>query len=165
MTGEPADTEYITEAVLGEIVRRMDREDAAWKAVYSLYLNYRVKSGHAIDGLIAATSTSVIIFAKAYVETLAKYAGDETIDLLKRMHIRWKRQTNEALIEVDEGAAATVFITEGLPDEARLALLDVDVTAEELRGKLLRWDPATAAWRPSDAALAESDHAVPSDPS
>jgi hypothetical protein len=34
------------------------------------------------------------------------------------------------------------------PDEARLALLDLDVTAEELSGKVLRWDSSASAWRP-----------------
>jgi hypothetical protein len=29
-------------------------------------------------------------------------------------------------------------ITDGMPDEARLALLDLDVTAEDVRGKTLR---------------------------
>ena len=33
-----------------------------------------------------------------------------------------------------------MVVTDDLPDEARLALLDLDVTADDLRGKLLRWD-------------------------
>jgi hypothetical protein len=51
--------------------------------------------------------------------------------------------------------AARVVITGDLPDEARLALLNLDVTTEELRGKLLWWDSAAGAWLPSEAIEAE----------
>lgn len=47
-----------------------------------------------------------------------------------------------------ERSRALVVVTDDLPDEARLALLDLDVTAPELRGKLLRWDEAAGEWRP-----------------
>jgi hypothetical protein len=30
-------------------------------------------------------------------------------------------------------------------------VLDLDVTAEELRGKTLRWDTTASAWLPDDA--------------
>lgn len=114
-------------------------------------------------------ATPVIIFAKAYLEALGRRAGEGTADLVKGIRFRRKRGTGETRLGIDSGAAATVVVTEDLPDEARLALLDLDVTAPELRGKVLRWDAATAVWRPSEALPAHhvgraASHTKPSDP-
>jgi hypothetical protein len=49
-----------------------------------------------------------------------------------------------------EKVPTRVGITQDLPNEARLALLDLDVTAEEVRGKTLRWDATACAWLPDD---------------
>jgi hypothetical protein len=51
---------------------------------------------------------------------------------------------------VGHDEAATVVVTRNLPDEARLALLDLDVTAEDLRGKVLRWSRKDEVWLPDD---------------
>lgn len=67
--------------------------------------------------------------------------------LWARAHAKYKGAQPLAL---DEGSAAIV-ITSDTPDEARLALLDLDVTAEELRGKVLRWDEKARAWRPDES--------------
>lgn len=98
------------------------------------------------------TATALTIFAKAFLETLGRRAGEGAANLLDRVRVKVhkKSDADEYHLGVDGGAAATVVVTEDLPDEARLALLDLDVTADELRGKLLRWDSATSAWRPSD---------------
>ncbi len=37
-----------------------------------------------------------------------------------------------------------------MPDEARLAVLDLDVTADVVRGQVLRWDSSASAWQPAD---------------
>jgi hypothetical protein len=111
------------------------------------------------DDLVIAST--VILFGKAYIETLARRAGDGTIDLLKRIRFRRKNVTGEIHLQVDGGAAATVVVTEDLPDEARLALLDLDVTAPDLRGKYLSWSRGAAAWLPTEALPAKSDEAAP----
>ena len=69
---------------------------------------------------------------------------------LVRKRFRKNGTTTECQIGVDGGAAATIVVTADTPDEARLALLDLDVTADEVRGKLLRWDSSASAWRPAD---------------
>jgi hypothetical protein len=61
-----------------------------------------------------------------------------------------KDAPDEIFIGLDGGATAIIVVTEDTPDEARLALLDLDVTAPELRGKLLRWDETAGEWRPSE---------------
>jgi hypothetical protein len=94
-----------------------------------------------------ALATAAAIYAKTFLETLAKRHADALEDLVET-RIRRKGKPDEYRIGVEDGSAATIAITEDTPDEARLALLDLDVTADELRGKLLRWDSSTSAWRP-----------------
>jgi hypothetical protein len=100
-------------------------------------------------------ATPVIIFLKAYIEALAKRAGDLTADLMGHMRFRLKRASGEVRIVVDTGA--TVVITKDLPDEARLALLDLDVTSPDLAGKELHWDSATGTWLAIEGLPAELD--------
>jgi hypothetical protein len=96
-----------------------------------------------------ALATAAAIYAKTFLETLAKRHADALEDLVET-RVRRKGKPDEYRIGVEDGSAATIAITEDMPDEARLALLDLDVTANELRGKLLRWDSITSAWRPND---------------
>jgi len=100
------------------------------------------------DQLAAVAAAS--IFAKAFLETLGKRAGDGLADLLVQTRIRRKGKPDETQIGADDGSTATIAITEDTPDEARLALLDLDVTDDAVRGKVLRWDSSTSAWRPDD---------------
>ena len=93
---------------------------------------------------VAALCMALIVYSKAFVEALARRHADELTDLL-RTRIR---RNGDAEIGLDGDAAATVVVTGDLPDEARLALLDLDVTADAVRGKVLRWDDSVSAWRP-----------------
>jgi hypothetical protein len=93
----------------------------------------------------ATILAAVAIYSKAFVEALAKRHADAVSDLVRK-RFRPNDATGEYWIGLD--SAATIVVNEDLPDEARLALLDLDVTADELRGKLLRWDDSASAWRP-----------------
>jgi hypothetical protein len=96
---------------------------------------------------------SVGNFFSAFFQALGQRAADGAAkrvgDLVLR-RIRRKNEPDEYQIGADDGSSATIAITEDTPDEARLALLDLDVTADEVRGKLLRWDSSASAWRPAD---------------
>lgn len=94
-------------------------------------------------------STAIAIYSKAFVEALAKRHADGLADLLRTRPSK-NGENDEAEIGLDDGTSATIAITVDTPDEARLALLDLDVTSEELRGKLLHWDSAASAWRPAN---------------
>ncbi len=94
-----------------------------------------------------ALATAAAIYAKTFLETLAKRHADALEDLVEA-RIRRKGKPDEYHIGVDDGSAARIAITADTPDEARLALLDLDVTADEVRGKTLRWDGSASAWRP-----------------
>ena len=87
-------------------------------------------------------------YSKAFLETLAKNHADWLSETV-RTRFRESSKTKEALIGPDNGAAATLVLCSDTPDEARLALLDLDVTAEDVRGRYLRWDAETQTWRPS----------------
>ena len=92
-------------------------------------------------------------FSAAFIQALGQRAPGGAAELPKRAadliykRVRKKGRPDECRIGVDGGSAATIVITANTPDEARLALLDLDVTAPELRGKELSWDPANAEWR------------------
>jgi hypothetical protein len=58
---------------------------------------------------------------------------------LLRLASRRNANKTEAGIGLDGDTAAKIVVTAGTPDEARLALLEIDVTADEIRGKPLRW--------------------------
>jgi hypothetical protein len=104
----------------------------------------------------AALAAAMAIFGKAFLETLGQRAGDGVANIPKQVHdlvSARKRRKGESEVYLGTGSdeAATIAVTADTPDEARLALLDLDVTADELRGKLLRWDSDSSAWRPADA--------------
>jgi hypothetical protein len=100
-------------------------------------------------------------FSSAFVQALGQRAADSAANLSKRKMKRMTRrlrpkrvekegQPDEYHIGLKGGATATIVVTTDTPDEARLALLDLDVTAPELRGRELHWNAAAGAWRPHE---------------
>lgn len=111
-------------------------------------------AANAVEIVVAAYAAGT--FSKAFLETLGRRTADNVADLPKRVgdlvrrKVRRKDETVETHIGTGDGRTATIVVTDDLPDEARLALLDLDVTSEELQGKLLRWDGEAMAWRPQE---------------
>jgi hypothetical protein len=123
---------------------------------YRLWIFYRDIPPEAT----VALATAAAIFSKAFLETLGSRAGDSIANLPKHVRDlvrknRHDRGTREIHVSGEGEATAIVVVTAKLPDEARLALLDLDVTAEELRGKMLRWNSAQSAWLPDEIPPAE----------
>jgi hypothetical protein len=155
MTDEPVDTEPSTMDLLAARLDRplteltvdelMALKDEFEKRGVRFYNHWRLS----LTPENLALATAATIYAKTFLETLAKRHADALEDLVET-RIRRKGKPDEYRIGVDDGSAATIAITKDTPDEARLALLDLDVTADELRGKLLRWDSSASAWRPAD---------------
>jgi hypothetical protein len=109
--------------------------------------------------------TATTIFAKAFLESLGQHAANGFANLPRQVgdliakRIKRKGQPDEVQIGLDHGSSAMIAITDETPDEARLALLDLDVTAEGLRGQILWWDSEALTWRPASEpveALPES---------
>jgi hypothetical protein len=92
-------------------------------------------------------------FCSAFLQALGQRAANSAAGLPKqasdlvRKRLRRKGKPEELHISAEGDATATIVITASTPDEARLALLDLDVTAEAVRGKLVRWDGQAMAWR------------------
>ncbi len=95
--------------------------------------------------LLALVATAAV-YCKAFLEALAKRHADAGSDLCTRY--RKEGTTTEAEVGLDGDAAAKIVVTADMPDAARTALLDLDVTADDVRGKLLRWDNSASAWQP-----------------
>jgi hypothetical protein len=95
-------------------------------------------------------SVAVVVYSKTFLETLAQHNAEALIGAV-RTRFRKNDKGVELLVGTEDGTAATVVITDKTPDEARLALLDLDVTAEALRGKILRWDETAMVWRADNA--------------
>jgi hypothetical protein len=97
---------------------------------------------------VATTTLAFVLgnFSAAFMQALGQRAADGATKLPKRVgdlvrtRVRRKGKPDEYHIGVDDSSAATIAITEDTPDEARLALLDLDVTDDAVRGKVLRWD-------------------------
>lgn len=92
---------------------------------------------------------AIALYSKAFLETLAKHNAEGLIEAV-RTRFRKNGKATELLVGPDDGKAATLIITSDTPDEARLAVLDLDITAEDVRGQHLRWDPEVESWRPND---------------
>jgi hypothetical protein len=114
-----------------------------------------------------ALATATAIYSKGFLEALGKRSGEGAANLPKRIaaviSARRKRKNltsfyrkgakgspDESLVGLAGEEAAMIIVTKDLPDEARLALLDLDVTADELRGKTIRWDGTAQAWLPEE---------------
>lgn len=99
------------------------------------------------DVVFVAAATSYVTM---FTQTLAKHHAEALIEAV-RAHFRRKGKTLELVVGTGDDAAAALVVTGDLPDEAKLAMLDVDVTSDELRGKVLRWDQKAIAWRPDNS--------------
>jgi hypothetical protein len=105
---------------------------------------------------VVATTTTVV----SYVQAIVTELGKRTVEVAPKAYrgiscrLRFRGRGSKALVEAAEimvrldSAVTTVVLTKELPDEARLMLLDLDLTSDEFRGKALRWDSTAGAWSP-----------------
>jgi hypothetical protein len=104
---------------------------------------------------IAATTTVVVPYVQAIMGELAKRTFEAVPKAYRGIscRLRFRGRGSKALVETAEidvkfdSAVTTVVLANELPDEARLMLLDLDLTSDEIRGKALRWDSAAGAWQ------------------
>jgi hypothetical protein len=84
----------------------------------------------------------------AFSQELGKRLGGSAADWLKRMH-EHRRGGKKRVIEIDTPLKPTSFeVDDDLPDEARLALLDMDITSDAVSGQTMRWNSSAQAWQP-----------------
>lgn len=99
----------------------------------------------AVNGLVP--------FLGAFAKKLGDAFGDSTVKVIGRLKPDSRRKTVLVEAELPEREKTTILFNAATSDEARLVLLDLDVT--ELRGKTLRWDAERNLWQPDDSAGAE----------
>jgi hypothetical protein len=91
-------------------------------------------------------------FTQSYFGKLGERLGDSTADFLSHIKLhRWviiNTYKMERLVITYQAAETTIILPHQMTDQARLALIDLDVTTEEIRGNTLRWDSASETWRP-----------------
>jgi len=93
--------------------------------------------------LVAATG----IYSKTFLETLAKHNAEALLDAVHARVIKNKKGKTIAFLTAADGDEIAKFVVTGdLSDQARLALLDLEVVTEALRGKILRWDDDAKVW-------------------
>ena len=95
--------------------------------------------------LLAAASAAAAIYTKALMETLGRRSGEALADLIR---IRKDGTTTEAHIGPPGDEWPKVVLTSGMPDEAWLAMFDIDIADDAVRAKELCWDSSASAWRP-----------------
>ncbi|MFE5894857.1 hypothetical protein ACFQ6E_38840 [Streptomyces sp. NPDC056462] len=102
----------------------------------------------AIEVLVIAAV--VTPFVSAFAAKIGEELGRRVTVITPRSWWRRRRQGDEVQVTV-AGANASMFRVElgpDLTDEARLALIDLDVKRPELRGHLLHWSEDAKAWLP-----------------
>ena len=96
-------------------------------------------------------------FLQAFATKLGEPLGESCAQALRRIKLHRlapgmsKRATGgvdrKVVIELPEGSTV-VELPDPFTDEAKEKFIDIDVTAGDIAGKTLCWDPATGKWTP-----------------
>ncbi|MFJ4584548.1 hypothetical protein [Streptomyces echinatus] len=88
-------------------------------------------------------------FVEAFATKLGEQLGESVGRALGRITLfRWAGWLRHLGVEVPNSRVWTrLELPEDLTEEARLAMIDLDPTADEVRGRLLHWDETTKTWR------------------
>ena len=118
------------------------------------FADYDINASYCHDHEVMAIAEVVVAggfltFMRGYIDELGKRAGDSTADWLKRIRLRWTPK-GKAVLEVPVNGVETTFeVDDDMSDEAKLALIDLDLTSDDVRGHKLKWDGK--AWVKADS--------------
>lgn len=99
----------------------------------------------AIEVVVLASTLGPLV--TAFCTELGKRLGGTVADWASRVHARRGEDPGLADIVIDDGKTVTSLrITGRLTDEAKLAILDLNINDQELRGHELRWNEPDKAW-------------------
>jgi hypothetical protein len=89
-------------------------------------------------------------FAEAFASKLGERLGESTAAAVSKIRLfRGVRPPLEKFEALQATTDTLIVIPEVLSDDARLALIDIDLTQDEIRGKILRWDSESKTWNPN----------------
>ncbi|MFD8529407.1 hypothetical protein ACFV0L_18505 [Streptosporangium canum] len=92
-------------------------------------------------------------FLETFASKLGERFGESTGQVLGRIRVIRRRNRASAELEIDDPAthAPTVLVLPAdFSEEARLAVIELDITAEKVRGATMHWNPDTGAWEPTE---------------
>jgi hypothetical protein len=86
-------------------------------------------------------------FGDAYLSRLGQILAESTPAIVKRIRLRRYPVHNTGRLMIRTDRSTIVFEFDGdLSDEAKLALIDIDLTDDSLQAATLRWDAARGQW-------------------
>ena len=108
--------------------------------------------GHQIIEEIAAGFLALKLlgpFAEAFASKLGERLGESAAAAVSRVRLFGRGGGSQKELVVEDATTNTVVvIPEQLTDDARLALIDLDLTRDGVRGEILHWSPGSKTWRP-----------------
>ena len=97
---------------------------------------------------VAATTAAVF----PYVQGIASELGRRTAVRAVSGRLRFRGKGPRALVESAEielhgdEATTTIVLTGEMSDDAKLALLDLDLESDKVKGKTMKWDSEAGSW-------------------
>ncbi|MEY9860206.1 hypothetical protein ABH935_005842 [Catenulispora sp. GAS73] len=88
-------------------------------------------------------------FLEAFAKKLGEQFAETLGHALGRLRLLLDRRTNHRELDIATSSGITLVLPDPLPDEALLALLDLDVTDPELQRARLYWDKEACKWQQS----------------
>jgi hypothetical protein len=106
-----------------------------------------IAAGFPIEALEVITAVTITPFVTSFFNELGKRLGDKFPDWMKGVKLRFRREDLEIFLPAEAGREKTTIEIDGrLPDAAWLALLDLNVDSDAIRGHQLRWDSKAGGW-------------------
>jgi hypothetical protein len=101
------------------------------------------------ETLVLATTLGP--FVTAFSAELGKRLGGSTAEWAARMRLRKHQETTaDLVVSGPDEYPTTIELLEDFPDDARLALLDLDITNDEVRGHRIKWNRQRGTWVTDD---------------
>jgi hypothetical protein len=103
-----------------------------------------------IEEFVAAAAVVKVLgtMSDAYLSRLGEMLADSTPAILRRIRLSRYPPTSTGRLAIKIGRSKVVFAFDGdLSDDAKIALIDFDLTDRHLSGAVFRWDEANGEWR------------------
>ncbi|MEV6319713.1 hypothetical protein AB0M45_00755 [Nocardia sp. NPDC051787] len=104
------------------------------------------------EWVFTAVAPMAALYGKALLEALGERSATGLTALPGKLRQRWFRRgvrSVEAVLDLEDRPSAAILVTDDLPDEARLALLDLDLAEPSLQGEVLTWEVESRQWVPA----------------
>ncbi len=96
-------------------------------------------------------------FLEAFAKKLGEQFAETLSHALSRLRLLLNRRTKQRELDISTRGRITLVLPNPLPDEAMLALLDLDVTDPELQEARLYWDEVASKWTQARQEVKDPD--------